>query len=127
MNEKPTLVEHHHTWLLLSDGSVVTMGSPLFNQYAGQQPRVNTQPSGPRTVDRREFDAMAPAEKQKVIDSKTRIVDPGEDERKAKAARVQAELAALRKIGSEIRRESWEKMTASERDQVIREGARIID
>jgi hypothetical protein len=122
-NQELFVTEDHVTWRQLSNGDIILPGHRLWDQR-GQPPRA-PQPSGPRTILRAEFDALPQEEQWKTVREGIRVVDPGEDERRAKAARVAAELAAMR--GPEIKRARFDSMTPAERSQVIAEGARIVD
>jgi hypothetical protein len=124
---QPTVVEETPTYILLSNGDVITRGSMLWVRYAGQPPGVPPQPTGPRKIERPEWDKMSQEDRWKAVREGVKVVNPGEAEAKARAARVAAEVEALKHRGPEIKRSTFDSMSQSERHEVMAEGARIVD
>jgi hypothetical protein len=76
MNQQgPYVVEEHHTWALLSDGNVITMGHPMFGKIPGQTSQAPQQPSGPRKIHWREFNEMPHEERWKAYREGAQIVE----------------------------------------------------
>src|SRR5262245_8925559 len=114
MSKEPAVIENHHTWLELSDGSVIVRGHRLWDQLSGQKPQApNTQPSGPRRILRSEFDEMPHDQRHKALAEGAQVVDSLEQ----KAAPAPRKPPA-------ITRARFDSMAESEKHAVVADIAR---
>jgi hypothetical protein len=122
-DQKLSVVEETPSYILLSNGDVLPRGTALWKQYTGQPPpRAPPEPSGPRKILRREFDEMDHPQRWEAVKSGAKIVDSLE---------VKPAPPAPRQPGLTIRRETFDKMTETEKWAAMRDvnagEARIVD
>ncbi len=120
-DQKTTVVEETPSYILLSTGDVITLGSPLWRQYSGQPPRAPERPAGPPRLARADFDALPEDQKWAHIKAGGTLFDPGEPKKPAPPPFT----------GVTFSRAAFDKLPAEEQSAIARDciagDARLVD